>query len=79
MYLNPLLETVTTNTSSFLEPLELLEPPNPNMSVTRISKQIHVKSIYPFITILYFMAKFVETDEKIKFKNQTEEKIGAGR
>jgi len=43
---------------------------------TKISNQIQVKSIYPLITILYFMAKFVEMDERIKFKDQTEEKIG---
>jgi hypothetical protein len=43
---------------------------------TKISNQIQVKSIYPFITILYFMAKFVEMDERIKFKDQTEEMIG---
>jgi hypothetical protein len=29
---------VTTNTSSFLEPLELLEPPNPNIIDTTNSK-----------------------------------------
>jgi hypothetical protein len=34
------LAYVTTNTGSFIEPLELLEPPNPNNIVTKISKQM---------------------------------------
>jgi len=35
---------------------------------------MQVKSIYPSITILFFMAKVVEMDERTKFKDQTEEK-----
>ena len=57
---------LATSSNSFSPPVK---------TDTKISKQMDVKYIYPFIAILYIMGKFVEMDEKIKFKDQTEEKI----
>jgi hypothetical protein len=44
------------------------------MIVTTISKQMQVKSIYPLINILFFMAKFVEMDERKNFKIRQKKK-----
>jgi hypothetical protein len=68
------LFVVTTNTSSFIETSRVTRTTEPELLLPKLENRYKVKSIYPFITILYFMAKFVEMDERIKFKDQSEER-----
>jgi len=41
----------------------------------KVVNRCKAKAIYPVIAVLCFTAKFVEMDDRTKFKDQTEEKI----
>ena len=50
-------------------------PTEPELLLPKLVNRCKVKTIYRVIAILYFTAKFVEMDDRTKFKDQTEEKI----
>jgi hypothetical protein len=50
-------------------------PTEPELLLPKVVNRCKAKTIYPVIVILYFMTKFVEMDDRTKFKDQTEEKI----
>jgi hypothetical protein len=52
-------------------------PTEAELLLPQLVNRCQAKTIYPFITTLYFIAKFVEMDDRTKFKDQTEEKIEA--
>jgi hypothetical protein len=41
----------------------------------KVVNRCKAKAIYPVIAVLCFTAKFVEMDDRTKFKDQTEEKM----
>ena len=49
-------------------------PTEPELLLPKLVNRCKAKAIYPVIAVLCFTAKFVEMDDRTKFKVQTEEK-----